>query len=87
MMEGITSGQGQEQGGERAVIEALEQKTDEELQAMAAAIDAEIQAREKRRKKDAMDKIKALARDAGLEVELKEKPKRKRGRPAKGTGS
>lgn len=68
-------------------MDALEQKTDEELQALAAAIDAEMLAREKRRKKDAMDKIKALARDAGLEVELKDKPKRKRGRPPKAADS
>ena len=58
-------------------------KSNEELKAAAAAIDKEIKEREKRIKADAMKKIREIAAQAGLVVEIKSKVKTKRGRPKK----
>ena len=60
----------------------FEQLSEEQLQLMSAQIEAELATRDKRKKAEAARQIKALAEAAGLTVNVSEKCKKKRGRPA-----
>lgn len=60
-----------------------ERLSDDELKKMLAYIESELQKREKGRKQKAKEQIRSIAVAAGLSVEVSDKPKRKRGRPAK----
>lgn len=62
----------------------LEQRSDEQLQALVARASGILEAREKERKRQALDDIRQLAKAHGLTVSLSEAPaKKKRGRPRK----
>ena len=62
----------------------LEQRSDEQLQALIARASAILEAREQERKQQALEQIRQLAKVHGLAVSLSEAPpKKKRGRPRK----
>jgi hypothetical protein len=62
----------------------LEQRSDEQLQALIVRATSILEAREKERKQRALDEIRQLAKAHGLTVSLSEAPaKKKRGRPRK----
>ena len=62
----------------------LEQRSDEQLQALIVRASGILEAREKERKRQALDEIRQLAKAHGLTVSLSEAPaKKKRGRPRK----
>jgi hypothetical protein len=60
--------------------------TDEQLQKLATDFKAELAARERQRKKEALKRIKAMADAAGLNVSVTDKAKKRRGRPPKNDG-
>lgn len=57
--------------------------SDEQLRQFIANSRAELARREKKRKQEAASRIKALAESAGLAVTVKDKEKKRRGRPPK----
>jgi hypothetical protein len=60
---------------------------DEQLRQFNSEIEAELSARDKKRKAEAAAQIKAMAESAGLSVSITEKGARKRGRPSKSASS
>lgn len=64
------------------VVRDLEQASDEELRRLIKAASDHLASRDAKRKREAMAKIKMLAKEHGLNVAI-DRPARKRGRPPK----
>lgn len=64
------------------VMRDLEQASDEELQKLIKAASDHLARRDAERKREAMAKIRMLAKEHGLNVAI-DRPARKRGRPPK----
>ena len=64
------------------VVRDLEQASDEELRRLIKAASDHLARRDAERKREAMAKIKMLAKEHGLNVAIN-RPARKRGRPPK----
>lgn len=69
--------------GKAAVLAALEKLSDPELEEVAKRAQAIPKEREKERRREALREIQRLAKEHGIQVDVK-KEGRKRGRPAKG---
>lgn len=65
-----------------AVIDQLENETDESLRLIIKRARAVLAERDERQKKAALDQIRQLAKEHGLGIAVK-RPARKRGRPPK----
>ncbi len=61
----------------------LSNLTEDQLRALMNEIQSELTARDKQRKDEATQRIKAMADAVGLSVSVKEKNAKKRGRPSK----
>ena len=68
-------------GGIEAMIAGFESQPDDVLQRVIEGAQAVIAGRAAQRKKDAVDRIESIAKEHGIDLEVK-KPARKRGRPA-----
>lgn len=66
-------------------LPSLKTASDEELRKIISEANALLDARETDRKRDAIAKIKALAKEHGLDIAI-ERQKRKRGRPKTAQG-
>ncbi len=64
------------------VVRDLEQASDEELRRLIKAASEHLARRDAERKREAMAKIRMLAKEHGLNVAI-DRPSRKRGRPPK----
>lgn len=66
----------------RALVDQLENETDDGLRLIVRRARAILAERDERQKKAALDQIRQLAKEHGLNVAVK-RPPRKRGRPRK----